>query len=83
MEKLRYAPFVNERFLFDPTLLQEIATEREAITDKRLSAAALSSIASNVYRNQPAVVAKASKRRSVAATTSTPVEASGKKAKTE
>ena len=83
LEKLRYAPFVNERFLFDPTLLQEIATEREAITDKRLSAAALSSIASNVYRNQPAVVAKASKRRSVAATTSTPVEASGKKAKTE
>ena len=83
LEKLRYAPFVNERFLFDPTLLQEIATEREAITDKRLSAAALSSIASNVYRNQPAVVAKASKRRSVVATTSTPVEASGKKAKTE
>ena len=41
LEKLRYAPFVNERLLFDPTLLQKIATEREAITDKRLSAAAL------------------------------------------
>ena len=83
LEELRYGPFVNEKFLFDPTLLQKIATEREAITDKRQSAAALSSIASNVYRNQPAIVAKASKRRSVAATTSTPVEASSKKAKTE
>ena len=82
MEELRYGPFVNEKFLFDPALLQKIATEREAITDKRLSAAALSSIASNVYRSQSAVAAKVLKRRPMAATAIPSVEASSNKAKT-
>ena len=83
MEELRYGPFVNEKFQFDPDLLQKSAKEREAITDKRLSAAALSSIASNVNRSQPVVVIKALKRRPMAATATPPVEASSKKAKTE
>ena len=40
-------------------------------------------LTSNVYRSQPAVAAKALKRRSMAATETPSVEASSKKAKTE
>ena len=83
LEALRYGPFVYEKFMFNPNLLKKIAKEREAITDKRLSAAALSFIASSVHRSEPTVAAKPSKRTPMATAATPAAEASSKKAKTE